>query len=153
MYLPSVPTFSPVSLLRNKSKLMRSTCCLCVWICMHLSTLELPNQSLWNFVCISWHRCVCMCSPSIVATQRFSRYVIVPKNTRSSARIVGRIVLYAGLVSKESLWLCVPLLSLLGNGSLNTFPQKRRIVGRVVFYVVHVISKESGRLVLPRTSC
>jgi hypothetical protein len=92
-----------------------------------------------------------MCSPPIVATQRFGRYVTVPKNTRNSGRIVGRIVFYAVLVSKESLWLYLcPLLSLLGNGSLSTFLQKRRIVGRVVFYVVHVVSKESWRLVLPR---
>jgi hypothetical protein len=29
----------------------------------------------------------------------------------------------------------------------------RRLVRRVVFYAVHVVSKESRRLVLPRTSC
>jgi hypothetical protein len=28
-----------------------------------------------------------------------------------------------------------------------------RIVGGIVFYVVHVVSKESRRLVLPRASC
>jgi hypothetical protein len=28
----------------------------------------------------------------------------------------------------------------------------RRIVERVVFYMVHVVSKESRRLILPRTS-
>jgi hypothetical protein len=43
-------------------------------------------------------------------------------------------------------------LSLLGNGSVNTFPRQRRIVGGMVFYAVHVISKESRRLVIPRTS-
>jgi hypothetical protein len=45
---------------------------------------------------------------------------------------------------KESLWvcLCIPL-SLLGNGSVNTFPRQRKIVGRVVFYTVRVVSKES----------
>jgi hypothetical protein len=35
----------------------------------------------------------------------------------------------------------------------NTFPRLRRIVGDVVFYAVHVVSKESRRLVLPRISC
>jgi hypothetical protein len=38
----------------------------------------------------------------------------------------------------------------LGSGSINTFPQQRRIVGGV-FYSVRVVSKERRRLVLPRT--
>jgi hypothetical protein len=41
---------------------------------------------------------------------------------------------------------------LLGNGSVKTFPQQRRLVGSVVLYAVHVVSKESRRLVLPGTS-
>jgi hypothetical protein len=49
--------------------------------------------------------------------------------------------------------LSVFLLSLLGNGSVNTFLRPRRIVEGVVFYAVRVVSNESGRLVLPRTSC
>jgi hypothetical protein len=48
--------------------------------------------------------------------------------------------------------LCIPL-SLLGNNSVKTFPQQRRIFGGVVFYTVRVVTKESRRLVLPRTSC
>jgi hypothetical protein len=44
-------------------------------------------------------------------------------------------------------------LSLLGNGSVNTFPRQWRIVVGVVFSVVHVISKKSRWLVLPKTSC
>jgi hypothetical protein len=50
-------------------------------------------------------------------------------------------------------------LSLLGSGSVKTLPrqrihtQQRRIVGLVVLYAVRVVSKESRRLVLPRTSC
>jgi hypothetical protein len=44
-------------------------------------------------------------------------------------------------------------LSLLGNGSLNTFPRHWRVVECVVFYAIRVVSKESRRLVLPRTSC
>jgi hypothetical protein len=47
--------------------------------------------------------------------------------------------------------LCIPL-SLLGNGSVNTFPRQTGIVGGVVFYKIGVVSKESRRLVLPRTS-
>jgi hypothetical protein len=44
------------------------------------------------------------------------------------------------------------LLSLLGKGSVNTFPRQRIIDGGVIFCAV-VVSKESRRLVLPRTSC
>jgi hypothetical protein len=47
----------------------------------------------------------------------------------------------------------VPLLSLLRNGSLNTFPQQQGIVGSIVFYEVRVVSKEIRRSVLPRNSC
>jgi hypothetical protein len=43
-------------------------------------------------------------------------------------------------------------LSLQGNGYVNTFPWQRRTIGGVVLYAVHVISKESKRLVLPRNS-
>jgi hypothetical protein len=47
-------------------------------------------------------------------------------------------------------------LSLLGNGSVKSYRgneyTRNRIVGRVVSYVVRVVSKESRRLVLRRTS-
>jgi hypothetical protein len=46
---------------------------------------------------------------------------------------------------------CIFLLSLQSNGSVKTFPRQRRIVGTVVLYAVPVVSKESRRLVLPRT--
>jgi hypothetical protein len=49
--------------------------------------------------------------------------------------------------------ICVSPLSLLGNGSVNTFPRPRRIVVGVVFYAFHIVSKESRRLVLPITFC
>jgi hypothetical protein len=68
--------------------------------------------------------------------------------------------------------LCVSLLSLLGKGSVKCIPpfvarqrlskynpagtntrNSRRIVGRVIFYAILVVSKENGRLVVPRTSC
>jgi hypothetical protein len=37
------------------------------------------------------------------------------------------------VVPKESLWVCVSTVSLLGNGSENTFPRQRRNFGGVVF--------------------
>jgi hypothetical protein len=56
--------------------------------------------------------------------------------------------------SKEILWvwLYIPL-SLLGNVSANTFPLQQRTDGGVLLYMVHVLSEESRRLILPRTSC
>jgi hypothetical protein len=60
---------------------------------------------------------------------------------------------------------CVSLLSLLGNVSVNcnplsvkgnnsakTFPWQWRIIGGIVLYLVYVVSKESRRLIFPRTS-
>jgi hypothetical protein len=44
-------------------------------------------------------------------------------------------------------------LSLLGNYWVNTFPRQRRIFGGVVFYEIHVVSKESRRLILTNTCC
>jgi hypothetical protein len=57
-------------------------------------------------------------------------------------------------LSKESLWVCLCVhLLLLANNSVKTFPRQRRIVRGVVFHAVHVVSKKSRRLFLPRTSC
>jgi hypothetical protein len=36
---------------------------------------------------------------------------------------------------------------------VKTFPRQLRTVGCVVFYAIRVVSKESRRFVLPRTSC
>jgi hypothetical protein len=51
-------------------------------------------------------------------------------------------------LSRENLWVCLCI----GNKSVKTFPQQQ-IIGKVVFSVVPVVSKESRRLVLPRASC
>jgi hypothetical protein len=96
-----------------------------------------------------------MCIPLIVAKQRLGKRVPPATNTRNNRRIVGRVVFCAGrVVSKESLWiyLCI-LLSLLGNGSVNTFPRQRRIVRGVGFFATRVVSKESRLLVFPITTC
>jgi hypothetical protein len=55
-------------------------------------------------------------------------------------------------IKGESVGLCIPL-SLQGKCSVNTFLRQRRIIGIVVFYAVYVASKESRRLIHPRTSC
>jgi hypothetical protein len=82
------------------------------------------------------------CITPFIARQRLYTHVPVATNTRNRP-----------IVRRVSLWvcLCTPLASL-GNNSIKTFPRKRRIFGGVVFYVIHIVSKESKRLVLPRTS-
>jgi hypothetical protein len=87
--------------------------------------------------------CVCLCIP-IIPRHRLGKHVPTATNTHN--RIVGRVVFCAFRVIWKS-------LSLLGSGSVNTFPRQGKIVRGVVFYVVRVVSKESRRLVLPRISC
>jgi hypothetical protein len=103
----------------------------------------------------SSHRSVCLNAyPKIIARQRLGREVPATKNTRKIRKIVGGVVFYAvRVVSKMSLWVCLYILSLLGNGLINTFSLRGRIVEGIVFYAVHIVSKESRRLVLTRTSC
>jgi hypothetical protein len=102
------------------------------------------------------HQSMCLfVYPTIFARQRLRKHVPAATNTRNNRRIIRGVVLYwIRIVSNECLWvcLCIPL-SLLSNGSVNTFPQQRKIVGGVVFYAARVLSKESRRLVLTRTSC
>jgi hypothetical protein len=77
------------------------------------------------------HQSVCLCCGN--------------EYTRNN-RIIGRVIFCAvRVVSKESLWvrLCIPLL-LLVNGWVNTFLRHRGNVGGVVYYTVHVVSKEVG---------
>jgi hypothetical protein len=122
-------------------------------ILMKTGTWVYLNSLLYeslSSVCVSV--CMFLC---IFARQRLSRHISVTTNTRNNTRIVrGVVFCMVNAVSDESLWvrLCIPL-SLIGNGSVNTFSRQRRVVGGVVFYEVLVVSKESRWLVLPRTSC
>jgi hypothetical protein len=88
--------------------------------------------SSWNLVCILWQL-----SPAQRRTSLPSMCVYVYPSYHCQA--TGR--------------LRVSFLSVLGNGSVNTFPRQLRILRGVVFYVVRVVSKGSRRLVLPRTFC
>jgi hypothetical protein len=142
----------------------------CLWVPpTPLLTFECPNRSLWNFVCISWHLspyqrrtssipaislCVSLLSllgkssvtyiRPFVARQRLGKHVPTATNICNNRRIVERMCL----------WVCLCIsLSLLGNDSVETFPRQWIIVGGIVFYAVRVVSYESKRLVLPRTSC
>jgi hypothetical protein len=97
-----------------------------------------------------------MCIASIFAKQWIGKHVPVATNTHATieqllnAWFSMRFVLYQRRVCVS---VCVYQLSLLGNGSVNIFPPERKIVCRVVFYVVLFLLKESRRFVLPRYSC
>jgi hypothetical protein len=118
---------------------MGSPCCLCV--CMRTlpsllgngSVNMFPRQRIHTQQNNCWTRCfyavrvvsegrlcVCMCTP-IVARQRLNKHSRGKECTRISGRIVVRVLYAVRGVSEESLCLCTP--SLLGNGSVNTFPQ------------------------------
>jgi hypothetical protein len=74
-----------------------------------------------------------MYSP-FVARQQLSRHVPTATNTRNNRTIVERVIFCAArALTKESLpvCLCIPL-SLLGEKSVNTFPQRRRFVGGII---------------------
>jgi Zn-finger protein len=107
------------------------------WQWIHATIEELLDASfsIWSMSC---QRSVCgSVYPSIVAWQWLSKHV--PTGTKNCWR---RRFLYGPCCVKEvSVGLCIPL-SLLGNGSVNTFPREQRIVGGVVFYMVHVVSKK-----------
>jgi hypothetical protein len=82
------------------------------------------------------------CILHFIARQRLGKHVPAAANTRNKEELFDACLLS----------LCIPL-SFLGNNSVKTFPRQRRIVGGVVFYAVRLASKESMRVVLPRTSC
>jgi hypothetical protein len=87
----------------------------------------------------------------IVARQRLGKHVPAANNTCNNRGIVQSVDFYAVRVVSKSVGLCIPS-SLLGNGSVNTFPLHRASVGGI-FYVVRVVSKEVRQLVIDRTTC
>jgi hypothetical protein len=107
-------------------------------------SLPLVSVSLCVLLLLLLGKGLVKCIPPFVARQWLSKHVPTATNTRNNRRTVGCVCLWVCL--------CIPL-SLLGNNSVKTFPRQWRIVGGIVFYVVGVISEESRRLVLPRTSC
>jgi hypothetical protein len=99
---------------KNKSRLMRSSCCLCV---SPLINFQMPEP-----ICMKFGMYIMVFEPASMAYfkkpfhQSVCLYVYPPINARQ--------------------WLSKHIL---------TAPniRNRRIVGRIIFYVVHVISKES----------
>jgi hypothetical protein len=91
--------------------------------------------------------------PPILARQQLGKHVLAGTNTRNS-RTAGRVIFCAVRDESKSLvglYMYPPITA--SNGSVNTFPRQRRIVGGDVLYAVHVLSKESRRFVHTRTSC
>jgi hypothetical protein len=91
------------------------------------------NRSTWSHLLPPISLCVCtsMCIPLSLLGNDTVPY------QRIQARNVGSFDLYSvRVVSKESLWVCLvnPLL-LLSNGTVNTFPRHRIIVGSVDFHI------------------
>jgi hypothetical protein len=128
------------------------------------STFVCLNQSLWNCMYtmgaepISYfinpsQQSVSVCVPPIIVKQRLGENVTARSNTHAAIEELFGATFSIRLDSYQRNFvdLCIPL-SLLGNGSVNTFPRQRRIVRGSVFYVVRVVSNESNRLVLPRSS-
>jgi hypothetical protein len=90
-----------------------------------------------------------------VARQRLGKNLTTAMNTHTvTEEFLNTFFLY-GLccIKEEFVVVSVYPPSLLSNGLVNTFLRQRGIVGGTVFYVAHVMSKESMQLVLPRTSC
>jgi hypothetical protein len=92
--------------------------------------------------------CVCMCAPPIVARQRLGKHVPVATNTPNGvlldASFSVRSVSYPMRVCGS---VCVSCRC-----KVKTYPCQWRIFRGVVFCAV-LASKESRRLVLPRTPC
>jgi hypothetical protein len=92
-------------------------------------------------------------SPSTVARQRLGKEIPAAKHIGNNRKIVGCVIFMRFFLFKwESVGLSVYPPLLLGNNEVKMFPLQRRIVGGVFFYAIHTLSKETGRLVLPRTS-
>jgi hypothetical protein len=139
--------------------------CVCLWIppinfwipepiFMKLGIHIMATELFWMAYFVNYsHQSKCLYVR--IARQWLGNYVTAATNAHRNIIIVGRVIFYAArILTKEISWvsLCI-LLSLLGNGSINTFPRQEGIVRSVVSFAVRVISKGSRRLVLPRNVC
>jgi hypothetical protein len=93
------------------------------------------------YICVSLH--------SVLGNGSVNTFLRQHTHNRSN---VGRIFYAVRVLSKERVWVCASFDYCQQLG-IKTFPRQRRIVRGVVFYEAHVVSKESRRSVLPRTSC
>jgi hypothetical protein len=132
---------------------MRSPSCLCIYVSSPSSTFKCLNQSLWNFVHITWQlnpsrRRTYKSLPSFCVSLCVSLLSFLGNGSAKTRHFLCGPCLIKG---ESALCLCIPL-SLLGNNSVKTFPRQQRIVGGIVFYAVRFVTKERRRAVLPRIS-
>jgi hypothetical protein len=163
--LPSIahPTvacvvFRGTKLWQYRSRLMRLPCSICVHspTPINFQIPEPTNQAMAlepiskAYFINSSHQPVSYVYPPIVTNQKLGKHVPSATNTTNNRRTVGSV----SVLWREILWICLCFaLSLLGNGAANTLPRQQRIVADIVFWSVHVVSKENGRLVLPKIYC
>jgi hypothetical protein len=111
-----------------------------------------PEPILTAYFINPSHQSVSVCVlDSIVATQRLGekhpRCNEYTQQKNWTSFLCGPCRLKAELVN-----VCIPL-PFLGNGSVNTFPKQRRIVGGIVFNAVCAVSEKSRRSVHHRNCC
>jgi hypothetical protein len=114
---------------KNKSRLMISPCCLCLWI--SLINFWIPDPvfiKLDIFMKLDIH---------IMTSESISAAYLINLSHQS---------VYPSSVARQRLCKSV-------TAATNTHAKNRRIVGHVVFYAVQVVWKESRLLILQRTSC
>jgi hypothetical protein len=97
--------------------------------------------SMAYFINLSHQSCICTC---IIARQWLCKHVPAATYTHYSRIIVWCLVFDAVHIILKSLWVCLCIsIQLLVRGTVNTFLLQWRIVGGIIFHVVHVVSNES----------
>jgi hypothetical protein len=138
---------------------MISPCCLCVCVSAPPITFWMPEPIFTKlgmyamvrepistaYLINPSHQSACLYMYPPYHCQATARYTRSRDNekTWNDRRIGGSVYLWV------CLWSSLPLL---GNNSVKRFPRQDRIVGGVVLCAASVVSKQSRRLLLPRTS-
>jgi hypothetical protein len=91
--------------------------------------------------------------PSTVSTQWFGKTVTTATNTHATTKLLeASFTMRSVLYRKKSLWVCVS--STVTRQRLGKHvPAASKNFEGVVFYAVRVVSNESRRLPIPKTSC
>jgi hypothetical protein len=107
----------------------------CVSMSPSPPTFNCLNQSLWNLLCAHLNGVLYKSLPPVCVSVCVSLLLLLGK---------GSVKCIHNFSARQRLGKHVP--------AATNARDNKRIVGRVIFYVVRVVSKESKRLVLPRTS-
>jgi hypothetical protein len=111
------------------------------------ATIEKFLDASFSVLSLSYEREGRLCVPRIVVRQRLGKHVLAATNAKTTKE--GFLDTFSVRSLSDQRKVCVHNpLPLLGNGSVNTFLRQvirknRRILGRVVFCAVLVVSKES----------